>query len=430
MTDQKYPYGQGFQRGVLSLVAQDGSYLSRFEGVIKPEYFDNPDHQCLCRLMIEHQSKYGDTPDYDTMVVLIQDTYQGTNVSKEDLESVLTEAHSLYSTVVESVDFLSDKVLKFGQRQALMQGVYKVVHLLEDTSQESYEQARGIIDKALVVGNPSDLGIDVGENLTALPETLRKSRLYDPTKKIRTLWPTIDRCLYGGISVGEVGVILGAKNAGKSTSLANLGAAAILEGHDVLHVTLELKDLDVALKYAARMTGLPMRSVMSADGEFFSRLKNIPIGPNRLRVKYFSPGTLDASMLRSYIQHLRSALRFHPRLLLIDYLKQMKLHRDYEGYGILMDKIIGLCDDFGMTCWTAHQLRRGSYRSEDASASDVGDSWQIVEKSDVVLVLSQTKEEKTQHMVRMGLECNRRGIDSVQNIMTKIKYEKAYMKEV
>jgi replicative DNA helicase len=424
---ETYSYGPQFQRRVLSLLVQEETFHARYQGVIRPQYFEHPHHQSLCRMVLGYIEKYQQPPKKGDLKVMVEDALAKTPAGEDEVESILTVVEDIYDREIGKANFVIDKVVQFGQRQALIGAVGEIVEILEQDA-ENYDEVRTKMEKALQVGCTNLIGDFLEDDLPTLDEKARQSRQYDDTHRIGTGWAKLDEIIKG-IAPGEFGVVVGSKGKGKSTFLANIGYAAASRGYRVLHITLELKQLDIELKYAARHTGININDIVWRGKEYRETIFKMPPfspdGEKRIHIKYFSPGTLTASSVRSYLAFLASACNWRPDLLIIDYLKQMKCERDHNGYGRLVDDIIAVCDDYSVGCWTAHQGNRSTFQSDEVTADLIGDSWQIIEKADLGLAISQTSDERMSEppVFRISIECSRRSSDGQRGLGFSINYK-------
>lgn len=404
----RYPYGEEFQFKILALLVQDPVFLATHFDAVHPNYFERVHLSTVCQLVLNHFHYYRVAPDYASLSAWVEDHCQRCRVPEEVSGAVRNTVWWIFSNTVYDPDHVKDKVLRFGQRQAMKGAVNDIIDKLE--RDEDYEECRNIVERALQVGMQKDSGMDMGQNLLWLPQIVAQSNLY--SRRIKTMLPSLDRCLGGGLGIGEFGVVIAPSGVGKSMTLCNFGYGAILAGFNVLHVTLELKELDIALRYAARHTGQPINSIIENDPNFYNIAVNNPIGENRLRIKYFSPGTATTANIRALMSYLR-AQHFYPDLLIVDYIKKMKHDGEMTGsLGKIADELITIGDDFKCGVWTAQQAQRNYRFKKRTDVSGIANDISIIENADVALALSQDENEHREDRVRIETGKIRRGDDT------------------
>jgi len=427
-TPTKYKYNLEFQLKVLALAVQEPRFLSMYHDTIKPEFFEKESHQILCGLLLDHATKYKKSPEKAIFQAELEDYIRKIPTQRSDLmRSLREESGEIYTLEIGDIPAIKDRAIIFGKRQALKTSVLKTISLLE--TDENYEQARGYIEKALSVGAGSESVKDFADIAMSLPEEVRNSLIY--SRKIPTYIPEMDRRLGGGVGIGELAIIIGPPGRGKSTFLVNMGGAAILAGYPVLHISFELKQIDILLKYASYFTGCTSQDIMNGSREYFEGIKNL-IQREMLKIDYFPPHSMTATGLRSYVNRLTSRGEFKPQLLIIDYPDRMRLGMDlYRDIGILYDEIIHLADDHKFAVWGASQAGRGAVKDGVTSEDDVSDSWQKIGNADIIATFSQSKEERfhmPQPLCRVVMTKVRRG-EASYPILCEVDYAHCKIKQ-
>lgn len=404
----KYPYGEEFQFKILALLVQDPTFMATYHDAINPNFFERVHLTTVCTLLSNHFECYRSVPDYASLAAWVEDHCQRCHVPNEVADAIRQTVWWIYSNPIHDPDYVKDRVLRFGQRQAMKGAVNEIIDKLE--RDEDYEECRTIVERALQVGLQKDGGMDVGSTMLNLPYLVSQSSTY--SRRVATNLPSLDRCLMGGLGVGELGVVIAPSGVGKTITLCNFGYGAICAGFNVLHVTLELKEIDIALKYAARHTGRPIEQIIHNDPNYHNIAANNPIGDNRLKVKYFSPGTATTANIRALLSYMR-AQQFFPDLLIVDYIKKMKHDGEMTGaLGRIADEFITIGDDFRCAVWTAQQAQRNYRFAKRTSVSGIANDISIIENADVALAISQDETEHREDRFRIETGKIRRGDDT------------------
>lgn len=408
MQPTRYPYGEDFQFKILALMAQDPVFLAVHHDAINPHYFERVHLTTVCQLLLNHYHYWRTIPDYASVAAAVEDHVLRCNVNAEVANYIRQTVYWIYSNPVADADYVKERVLRFGQRQALKGAVNDIIDRLE--KDDEYDDCRDIVERALQVGMEKHGGLDLGLSLPSLPTLVMESSTY--SRRIGTALASLDRCMAGGLGVGELGVVIAPSGTGKTTLLTNFGYGALLYGANVLHITLELKEIDIALKYAARHTGFPIDSIVRQDPNFAHQVAYNTIPPNRLMIKYFSPGTATTANIRALLSYLRGQ-GFCPDVLIVDYIKKMKHDGEVTGaLGRIADEFISLGDDFRCAVWTAQQAQRGYRFVRRTNVSGIANDISIIENCDVALAISQEEDEHREDRFRIETGKIRRGDDA------------------
>jgi len=401
----KYHYGAGWQRKVVALCYRDKVFLKFHADVLKPQWFESFEHQALIYLILVYFRQYNKHPTKEALEASITKyAYQYGGVRAEENKiKLLTSLQECSSADLGDANAIKDLVVQFGQRQALKGAVGEIIGLID--KDDGFPEARNILDKALNVGVTRELGTDLFTTGYRLHELVKEDLLFSPKQKTPTYLPTLDRYLGGGLGVGELGVIAAPPGRGKSTGLINFGRGALYHftrsgtNKTVIHISNELKEQDLVLKYVSCITGVRMQDIIDGDTTYYHALQSQRVlNQNSVRIKYFSPGSIEVSDIRGYISFLEAQEGITPGLLIVDYADRLskdgKLDRDYAMMGMIYDQLIQLGDEYKIPVWTASQIRRENFKEPIIGLDGLSDSWLKNANADIVMTLNQIPEEQ------------------------------------
>ena len=135
-----------------------------------------------------------------------------------------------------------------------------------------------------------------------------------------TGWDVIDDLMSGGLGPGELGVVMAPSGIGKSWFLSKIACAALKNGMDVVHYTLELSESYVGQRYTTILTGIQTSEHLDRKDEIVRKIKAIP---GRVRIKYYPPQAASAKTIAAHIEKIRQTC-FKPALIIIDYADLLK----------------------------------------------------------------------------------------------------------
>lgn len=417
MATEHYTYGEAFQSKILGLTVQNPAFLASYADTIKPEFFDRDAHTVVCRMILDYHRQHNLPPTKDALDTMVSEHCVKFKVPTEQAQGFLNLVYHVFTVDMADADFVRERAVKFGSRQAVKQGIVESINLVQ--KDEDVEKIREIMEKALRVGHNTDLGMSFFQEYQDLPRVVSESSAYNVSRKVPTLIPTLDQHLGGGLGSGELGSVMAPSGVGKSMALTNFGVAGLIDSKPVVHFTIgDLGETDVAIRYASRISGIPMGQLFQEMGPgdtFVSRIQSMLPGDRYLRIKYYPPGRVTVQTLRAYISRLCSAEQLMPGLIIVDYADKMKsstaVGSSYEDLGTVYDELIGLARDYQCPVWTASQVQREAMREEVINIDRVSDSWMKINNADVVLSLNQTMEERGQGRVRIFAGKVRRGQD-------------------
>lgn len=307
---------------------------------------------------------------------------------------------------VWNLDYARDNVLEFARMQALKLAMLQAIDNIEEGQVEGVDR---LIATALEVGSQQNTGIRLVDDV----DVWLASIAYE--EKVPTGIFHVDMMLEGGASRGEVGVIIAPPNQGKSLTLVNIGhgAAGIVSGSNVGHITLEISKEKIAKRYAARTAFKWFTKRHSIDEYKASFLKQAGrLLRGIIDIIGAAPGTFSADDVRRYLERM---IRQGSRIdcLIIDYADEMKLPKgenSFERHGENYRLLKQIAIDYNIVIWTASQTNRSSLRKLTVDLDDIAESFQKAARADIVLAWCQTPEEEDDHEMRFFCSKNRDGM--------------------
>lgn len=410
---------RGFQSRLVALALREPKFVEHHIEILKPIYFDSAPHAHIIQVLNDFVIKYQKLPSLDTIKSKINSYIDTNNLSDIHKDVILSSLDEAISLDLEDAYWVKDEAIAFAQRQEMRSAILDSRELLDDP--ESHHQILQRIQKALNVGAPRGLGLSFKESAKDLPARIRNNSLFDSKKRVPTGVASLDKVMMGGIGPGEIGVILGPSGKGKSQTLSSFSVNALLNNFTVFYFSLELKEEDVMLRYAANIAGIPMDDIVSGEHDDDYLEKIMPIlskldGDSY--IKYFPPKSIKASGLRSHISYVIQTLGFKPNLIVVDYAD--KLDTGSKGFsssensaaiGIMYDELIAIGADFECGIWTASQVGKESWEDDVIKKGKVASSVEKINNADIAITLNQNDEEAHLNKIRLSLEKNRRGKD-------------------
>lgn len=158
-------------------------------------------------------------------------------------------------------------------------------------------------------------------------------------------------------------------NSGKSTLATNIGTSVLATGKVVYHASLEIKAIDVAIKYAARMTGLTYQEIVDSlddDSDYVKLIHKFTKYNPKLYINYWTEKTVNVLAIRSWISKMRSKTGHNPSMIIVDYDDCLlpiggSTGDMYEDAGMIYSDLIGLADYFQAVVITFAQPKRDAW---------------------------------------------------------------------
>jgi len=211
----------------------------------------------------------------------------------------------------------------------------------------------------------------------------------------------LDEAREGGLHEGELGFILGGTNVGKSQLVIHFGAAHLLTGGYVLHVSLEMPAGAVAARYDRNILGMDKWEIME-NLKRAEALRNEKVDPKRLDIRVYPRGGLGIPGLYSLVQETKQRWQALP-LLIVDYFSLLKGNgsedRHREVAQISAD-LSALAQSEGIGIWSPFQVNRGGYKKHGGESrvglEDAGESYAATQHPDYLIAMNQSDTDRAQ----------------------------------
>lgn len=293
MTKQNADYGVEIQKLYLEMMLADGETFARCQSIFNPELFDRS-----LQKPAEFINAYVNENN-------ILPTYEMVNAATHSSLVAPGELHESH------FDWLLNDFETFIKHKGLEKAIVKSADLLDAGE---YGTVETLIKDAVQVGLNKDLGTDY----FADPRD-RLMKLKDRSQQMSTGWESLDRALYGGMGRGELNIFCAQSGGGKSLFLANLAVNWVLEGLNVVYLTLELSEQLVGMRLDAMITGHSSKEIFKNLDDVELKVKQARRKAGMLQIKYIPAGK-TVNDIRSYLKELEVKTHKKADVLLVDYL--------------------------------------------------------------------------------------------------------------
>ncbi len=398
--DTLVKYGQSYQSKVVASLITDVKFLEQVTEITKPAFFESQANQWIVDEVQSYFNEFRAVPTMEVFKIKV-----GEVEDKALKQTVIEQLKNVYTQVgADDLPYVKKEYLKFAKNQKVKDALLKSVDLLKAGN---YDKIIDTMMAASKVGVESDLGLDYIENFESILEDVKRD-------SCSTGWPVIDELMDGGLGPGELGVVMAPSGIGKSWFLSKIACAALQNGLDVLHYTLELSESYVGQRYTTILTNIGTADQKMRKDEIIRRIKQVP---GRVRIKYYPPQFASAKTIAAHVEKVRQ-IGFNPKLIIIDYadlLKSGNGGRDglYAELGGIYEELRGLSGETQIPVWTATQTNRAAIDHEVIQADSVGDSYKKVQTADFIMSVSRKTKDKLSNTGRIHIVKNRFGPDGM-----------------
>lgn len=420
---------------ILSLTLTNSDYASKINPYLKSEFFSTSEAVIVSDLYKQFFGKYNTLPSKDSLLIEIEDV---SSISQETYKNTKQFIGDLYDDKKLSAlskiepEFILEKTEKYFRQQACHLAILESLSIIEGENKKLTTDAiPDILKSAISISFDTNIGHDYIDDAESRFEFYHKveTRIPFPLKAFNEI-------TNGGAAVKSLVVPVAPTGIGKSFFMSVWSSYLLKNGHNVLYITLEMAEEEIAKRIDANLFDIPLdRLMVTPKSAFLSNIKNIAsqkIG--KLKIKEYVTGTFNANHLRHLIKELKQKENFEPQIIMIDYLNLMASYRhtnisdSYAYNKAVAEEIRGVGMEFGITICSPTQTNRQGIGAADFSLTEISESMGIAHTADFMFGLIQTEDMAKLNQMRIKQLKNRWGdINRPSSFMISVDKSKMQM---
>lgn len=397
-------FGTEFQNKCITALLTDRAFLERILDILSPDYFETNAQKWIIEKTMKYFVEYRDLPTALSFTIEVKQIDDQMKLLKQSVADLLGVVYGHSSD--SDLKYVKGQFLEFCRNRTLASAILKSV---DDLKSKNYDAIKSRIDSALRAGMERNLGHDYLLDVDKRMEHVARDC-------IKTGWDTVDQLMDGGLGKGELGFIVAPAGSGKTWILTRLGAQAMRQGKNVLHVTLELNETYVGFRYDANFSGIAFQDIRNHKDHVKKTIKDIP---GRLKIKYFPLKTISAQGIKLTVDRIQMLEGITIDMLVVDYADILrpftpdKNANSYTEAGSVYEELRAVAGELQIPVWSASQSNRGGHEAEVLGAENVADSYRKIMTGDFIISLSRKAEDKQEGIGRIHIMKNRFGPDGL-----------------
>ena len=405
-----YDFSDNIQRGILYFLKSDKDFYLQIVNLVKPDHFEYPSHARIFTTVHNYYEKYGKLPTDEFILQDVKDKL-GSRESVSDYDDELTYINGLDEATISNSEYMLDIVETFAKKEAMKSAIAESISLVQE---DRMEEVEALVKEALLIHRDVDTGQDYFSDLH-----MRWDRTFNEEKKekYKTVLPSLDRSLEGGLGKKELAMVVAPPGVGKSLYLVNQGVQAMMEGQKVLYVSLEMSEDKIAQRFDSVTTLVPQFKLKDPSSQLTVK-ERLEMFKERfpgsdLMIKEFPTGQASSNTVRNLLVQLQNYNEFSPDLVIIDYLELLRpvrdIEKEYQAQQRIAEEIRGVAMEFNILVWTATQTNRQGRMVTVITDAELGDSYGKIRTCDFAMSLNQSEEEFDNGVMRAYVMKSRNG---------------------
>ena len=372
---------------------------------VKDAYFEASTSRTLFSLCSEHFVKYGGCP---TREVLIIGTESLEGVSQEEFGSLVETLPLLWEGSEQNYDFLVETTESWCKERAVYLALLEAISIHDGKdSEKTRDSIPSLLTEALGVSFDEHVGHDY------LADYNERYDFYHlKEEKIPFGLSYFDKITKGGLPNKPLNIGLAGTGVGKSLFMCNLASTVLLQGRNVLYITLEMAEEKIAERIDANLLDVQIQDIIDIPKPMFEeKIKKLhKKTQGQLIIKEYPTASAHAGHFDALIKELHLKKDFVPDIIFIDYLNICTSQRYRAGSNInsytviksIAEELRGLAVKYKLPIFSATQTTRGGFANSDVSITDTSESFGLPATADLMfaLISNEELEEMGQIMVK------------------------------
>jgi len=398
---------------VLNNLCTNDNFVKTALPYIIPEYFTGKAEAIIFDLISGFYMKYGLRPSLDAISIMLDERK---DTSQQILEEIQMYFDQLFEPdLANDLEWLLDQTEKWCQKRAIYLALRESIAIHDGSRTDmSVDAIPEILNTALAVGFDNHIGHDYHEDWE------QRFEIYtNPESKIPFDIDLLNHVTKGGIPEKTLNVCLASTGVGKSLFLCNLSSHYMTLGYNVLYITMEMAEDQIAKRIDANLMDISLDDFATLSKPIFQghiqKIRQKARG--NLIVKQFGTGAGHAGHFRALIQELKSKKDFIPDVVVVDYInicasqriKQSGQSGSYTIVKAIAEELRAIAIELNVRVISATQTTRNGHENTDVELDDTSESWGLPQTADFMFTLMTSDEFAKQGLLMCKILKNRYG---------------------
>ena len=378
---------------ILSNLIYNEDYARKVIPFIKEEYFQDGIEKVIFKTIWQYADQYKSAATVSALAIELQKA----TLNDEHYKTALEYLESLEKDEV-GLEWLSNQTEQWCKDKAIYNAVLNSIHIIEGKVNDTGPDALpSLLSDALSVSFDKHVGHDYIEQSDDRYEFYNRSE-----EKIPFDLDFFNRITKGGMPNKTLNIAIAGTGVGKSLFMCHVAAATLMQGKNVLYITMEMAEEKIAERIDANLMNISMDDLHDLPKHMyeskFEKVKKKTQG--QLIVKEYPTASAHCGHFRSLFNELMLKKDFKPDIVFVDYINICASSRFRAGANVnsytyikaIAEEMRGLAVEFNLPIMSATQTTRTGFVSTDIGLEDTSESFGLPATADFMFALIQTEE--------------------------------------
>ncbi len=393
------------EQTILKNLIKNENFTRKVLPFLKEEYFSSMEDRLLFTEVAGFIMKYNQQPTFDALEIEV-DNIRGT--TDDTVKSIKETLNGLKDDAdPTNEDWLVDSTEKFCQEKAVYNAITQSLEIMNGKGKLDKGAIPTLLHDALAISFDPNVGHDYLDQYEE-----RYEHYHRVQERLAFDLDFFNKITKNGVPRKTLNIVMGGVGGGKSLTLCHFSSSYLAMGKNVLYITLELAEEEVAKRIDANLMNITFDDLLALPKDLYKkRIDNLKHKTHgKLIIKEYPTASASTIHFRSLLNELNLKKGFVPDVIMVDYLNICASARIKPGNGVnsytyvkaIAEELRGLAVEQNVPIWSATQLTRSGYSSSDPGMEDTSESFGLPATADFffALVVTEQLSQLNQIMVK------------------------------
>jgi len=379
---------------ILRNLLHNEKYVRKVIPFIKSEYFEDFNQKVIFEEILKFVQQYNQPATKEVLCIEVENRNDINDTSFKEITQIV----SYLDDEPTEFNWLVDTTEKWCRDRAIYLALMESIHIADGKDdKKNRDSIPSILSDALAVSFDTHIGHDY-----LLDYEERYESYHRKEEKIEFDLEYFNKITKGGLPNKTLNIALAGTGVGKSLFMCHVASSVLLQGRNVLYITLEMAEERIAERIDANLLNVPIQDISELPKQMFeNKVTNLAKKTQgTLIIKEYPTASAHSGHFKSLLNELALKKSFRPDIIFIDYLNICASSRyrgnsninSYTFVKAIAEELRGLAVEFNVPIVSATQTTRSGYGSSDVELTDTSESFGLPATADLMFALISTEE--------------------------------------
>ena len=379
---------------ILRNLLHNEEYLRKVIPFIKSEYFEDNHQKIIFEEIQNFVEKYNQIATKEVLCIEVENRNDINDSSFKEVVGIITSLEDELS----EFEWLVDTTEKWCRDRAIYLALMESIALADGNDEKKGRDAiPSILSDALAVSFDPHVGHDYLADYEQRYETYHRKE-----DRVEFDLEYFNKITKGGLPNKTLNIALAGTGVGKSLFMCHVASSVLLQGRNVLYITMEMAEEKIAERIDANLLNVPIQEIGELPKVMFEDkvTKLAQKTQGTLIIKEYPTASAHAGHFRALLNELALKKSFRPDIIFVDYLNICASSRYRAGSNVnsytvvkaIAEELRGLACEANVPIVSATQTTRSGYGSSDVELTDTSESFGLPATADLMFALISTED--------------------------------------